>query len=150
MTMPQDDLKAFTRNPLLAILSTVNPNGTPQSTPVWYEYDGEAFIVTSFADRIKVRNIRRNPAVSLVVMDTVSYGEPLTVNGTAELIEEGAQEATLRGAIRYQGEELGKISAAHMAGRPRMIIRIKPARVLFDAGRGMPIGPTETREDITG
>ena len=148
--MPHEQLKAFTEKPLLAVLSTVSPDGTPQSTPVWYEFNGEAFLVTSFADRVKVRNIRRNPSVTLVVVDTVAYGEPLTVIGTAELVEDGAMDATLRSAIRYQGEELGKTSAAHMAGRPRVIIRITPRRILFDVGTGVPVGPTETREDITG
>ena len=73
-----------------------------------------------------MRNICHNPAVSLMVVDTVSYGEPLTVNGTATIIEKGTQEATQRVAIRYQGEELGRVSAARLAGRPRAIIRIKP------------------------
>ena len=150
MPIDRDQLEEFTQAPLLAVLSTVNPNGTPQATPVWYEYDGEAFIITSFADRVKVRNIRHNHRVSLVVVDTVSYGEPLTVNGTATIIEKDTQEATQRLAIRYQGEELGRVSAAHLAGRPRVIIRIKPERVLYEVQRGVPVGPTATREDITG
>ena len=146
--MPHEQLAAFTKNPLLAILSTVNLNGTPQSTPVWYEFDGEAFLVTSLEDRVKVRNIRRNPSVTLVVVDTVTSGEPLTVIDTAEIINNGAQEATLRGAIRYQGEGLGRTSSTHMAGRPRLIIRIAPTRILLGASGGVPVGSTETRAVI--
>ena len=36
-----DQLDELTREPLLAVLSTVNPDGTPQATPLWYHYDGE-------------------------------------------------------------------------------------------------------------
>jgi len=150
MALTSEHLAQLTRRPLLAVLSTVNPDGSPQSTPVWYEFDSEAFVVTSFANRVKVRNLRRNPVASLVIVDTAGYGEPLTVGGSAEVIEEDAQEATLRGAIRYQGEERGRVSAAHMAGQPRVIIRITPERVLYEGEPIALMGRTITREDITG
>lgn len=142
MPISQEQLMEVTSPPLLGILATVNPDGTPQATPIWYEYDGEAFIVTSFANRVKVRNLRLNPKVSLVIVDTVTYGEPLTVYGTAQIIERGAQQATLRCAIRYQGERLGRTSAAHMAGRPRVIIRITPERILYQGERVLAADPT--------
>ena len=149
MPLTSEQLAEITKPAVLGIITTVNPDGSPQATPIWYDYDGESFNVTAFASRVKVRNIRRNPRVSLVVVDTVSYGGPLIVNGTAELVEEGAHEATQRMGIRYQGEQRGRESAARMAGQPRVIIRIKPDRLLYDAGHA-PTPPTETREDITG
>jgi PPOX class probable F420-dependent enzyme len=127
----QEQLKEITKAPLLGILSTTNPDGSPQATPIWYDYDGEHFNVTSFTHRVKVRNIRKNPKVSLLVVDTAGYGEPLTVIGTAEMIEEGAHEATQRLGIRYQGEEQGRASAARMSTQPRLIIRIAPERVFY-------------------
>ena len=150
MALTPEQLEDITRPPLLAILSTVNPDGSPQATPVWYEFDGEAFLVTSFANRVKVRNLRHSPRASLVIVDTVTYGEPLIVSGTAEVIDEGAQEATLRCAIRYQGEEHGRVSAARMGGQPRVIIRITPERVLYEGERITLGGMTATCEDITG
>ena len=55
-----DRLDELTREPLLAVLSTVNPDGTPQSTPLWYHYDGEYLICACYSHRIKARNIRQN------------------------------------------------------------------------------------------
>ena len=150
MQLTPEELREIMELPMLGILATVNLDGSPQATPIWYDYDGQAFNVTSFANRVKVRNIRNNPRVSLIIVDTVNYGEPLTVNGTAKIIEEGAQAATQRMAIRYQGEKLGRVSAAHLAGKPRVIIRIKPKQVLYDVRRGRSVGSTATREDITG
>ena len=40
MTISNKKLTELTKQPLLAIISTVNPDGSPQSTPVWYRYDG--------------------------------------------------------------------------------------------------------------
>ena len=70
--------------------------------------------------------------MTLVVVDSVNYGEPLTVSGTAELIEEGAAEATERVAVRYEGEEAGRKSAASLNARgPRLIMRITPRKVRY-------------------
>ena len=49
-------------------LSTVNPNGTVHSVPVWYRYDGEAFWVITGTDQRKTRNLRRDPRASLLLL----------------------------------------------------------------------------------
>ena len=48
--------------------STTNPNGTVQSVPVWYRYDGEAFWVITGTGQRKTRNLRRDPRVSLLLL----------------------------------------------------------------------------------
>ena len=137
MEITPTELREFTEKPLLAVLSTVNPDGSPQATPLWYHYDGEQFNMTAFTTRVKVRNIRRNPKVSLVVVDTARRGgQGLVVNGTAVLIEVGVPEATLRNAIRYLGEGRGRGRGRAMAKQltetaARVLIRVTPERMLF-------------------
>ena len=53
------------REEVLAWLVTVRADGQPQPSPVWFLWDGESFLVYSQAGRQKVRNIERNPLVSL-------------------------------------------------------------------------------------
>ena len=55
------DKKAF------ANLATVMPDGTPQVTPVWVDYDGSHVLVNSARGRQKDKNMERNPAVSLSI-----------------------------------------------------------------------------------
>ncbi len=130
MPLTSEQLAVITMPPVLGILTTVNPDGSPQATPIWYYYDGEHFNVTCYVHRVKARNIRREPRVTLVVVDTVNNGDPLIVSGTAELVEEGAAEATERVAIRYEGEQAGRESAARLNARgQRVIIRITPERI---------------------
>ena len=132
MTITREQILEITKAPTLGILSTVNPDGSPQATPLWYYYDGEHFIVTAYTHRVKVRNIRRDPRVILTVVDTVNYGDPLTVSGTAALLEDGAAQATEQVAIRYEGEEAGRESAARLNARgKRLIIRITPERIRY-------------------
>ena len=129
------EVERFAEQPLLAILSTVNRDGSPQSTPVWYMYDDGLFKVTSRGDRVKVRNIRRDPRVSLVIIDTAANGDPLTVRGTAEVTEAGGDEFTYTMARRYEGRRRGDREAERLIGiargldQPRVTIEITPRRV---------------------
>ena len=129
------EVERFAEQPLLAILSTVNRDGSPQSTPVWYMYDQGRFKVTSRGDRVKVRNIRRDPRVSLVIIDTAANGDPLAVSGTAEVVESGGDDFTYAMARRYEGRNRGDreaerlIDLARGLGQPRVIVEITPLRV---------------------
>ena len=66
-------------------LTTVGPTGTPQPNPVWFRWDGEAFLVFSQPDRPKLRNIARNPRVALHFNSTESGGEVVVFGGAAQL-----------------------------------------------------------------
>ena len=129
------EVERFAEQPLLAILSTVNRDGSPQSTPVWYMYDDGLFKVTSRGDRVKVRNIRRDPRVSLVIIDTAANGDPLSASGTAEVTEAGGDEFTYAMARRYEGRRRGDseaerlIEIARGLDQPRVTIEITPQRV---------------------
>jgi len=46
-------------------LTTVSPKGQPQSSPVWFWWDGDVFHLVSKPDTPKIRNLRENPRVSL-------------------------------------------------------------------------------------
>ena len=65
----------------LANLGTVMPNGAPQVTPVWFDYDGKFFRVNSAKGRVKDRNMRRNPAVSLAIVDPANAYRYVGVQG---------------------------------------------------------------------
>lgn len=132
MPITHEQLKQITDRPLLAVLATVNPSGTPQATPLWYHYDGECFVVTCFAHRVKARNIRENPNVVMVVVDTVDNGRGLIVRGTAEVWETGAEDATVVNAVRYLGAERGTQAAAELNGMGnRVMIRVKPNKIIY-------------------
>ena len=132
MTITREQLNELTDEPLLAVLATVNPSGTPQATPLWYHYDGECFVTTCFDHRVKVRNIRQNPSVVLVVVDSVNNGKGLIVRGRAEVVEVGAEEATVVNGVRYLGEERGREAAADLnAMGSRVAIRVRPERIIY-------------------
>ena len=123
-------LTEFCKKPLMAILATVYRRGAPQAVPLWYDFDGEHFIVTSVKSRVKVANVLRDNRVTLCVVDTSYHSHGIIVRGTAEVIEARAQKATRRLAIRYLGEEEGSKRADDMAKQERVIVNITPERLL--------------------
>ena len=132
MPISKRQLEELVKEPLMAVLATVNSDGTPQATPLWYHYDGECFITTCFARRVKIRNIKENPNMTLVIGDTAHNGRGMIVRETAELVEDNVPAATLKNAIRYEGEERGRKSAAELTtGGARYIIRIMPHRIIY-------------------
>ena len=126
----RDRLTEFCKKPLMAILATVYRRGAPQAVPVWYDFDGEHFIVTSVKSRVKVANVLRDNRVTLCVVDTSYHSRGIIVRGTVEVVEAGAQDATRRLAVRYLGEEEGRKRADDMAKQKRVMITITPERLL--------------------
>jgi PPOX class probable F420-dependent enzyme len=65
-------------------LTTVRADGQPQSVPVWFVWDGSAFLVYSQPDKPKLRNIVSNPMVSLHLRGTETGGDIVVVEGAAD------------------------------------------------------------------
>ena len=66
--IPEKYLDLF-KQPAFANLATLMPDGSPQVTPVWCDFDGERVIVNSAKGRVKDRNMRSNPRVALSIVD---------------------------------------------------------------------------------
>jgi len=68
--------------PIVVALVTVNPDGQPQATPVWIDYDGERLSVNSAAGRQKVKNMLARPQVTVLSIDPDNPYRWLEVRGT--------------------------------------------------------------------
>jgi PPOX class probable F420-dependent enzyme len=108
-------------------LVDLRPDGSPHVTPVWVDYDGEHALVNSAYGRCKVRNIQRDPRVALVVLpaDDQQLGY-VSISGTAELVDDGADEHIDKLAKKYLGVDEYPFRTP---GEQRVIIQITPERV---------------------
>ena len=114
------DKKAF------ANLATMMPDGSPQVTPVWVDYDGTHVIVNSARGRQKDKNLRRNPKVSLSIQDPDNPSRYLEVRGhVTEITEDGADEHIDKMAKKYMGVER---YPGRSPGEVRVIYKIEPQR----------------------
>ena len=107
-----------------AHLATVNADGTPQSTPVWVDFDGTHILVNSAKGRRKDQNMRERPGVALSMTDPENPYRYLEVRGRiVEVTEEGADAHIDKLAGRYMGVESYPF---RRDGEVRVIYKIKP------------------------
>jgi PPOX class probable F420-dependent enzyme len=127
MTILTEEDIALLNEPQLAHVATIEADGTPHVTPVWVDTDGEHILFNTAKGRVKHLNLVRNPVVAVSVADKTNDHRTLWVKGTAEVIEEGADEHVDRLALKY----LGKGSYPFREpGEVRLIVRVTPTRRL--------------------
>ncbi len=131
-TVDRDGLLDFARERHHYALITMRKDGRPQVSPVTGGVDGDGRIVIStYPERAKAKNLRREPAVSVLVMSDDFDGAWVQVDGTAEVLDMPSQEAEdglveyfrciagehddwddYRAAMRKQGKSLIRITVA--------------------------------------
>jgi PPOX class probable F420-dependent enzyme len=108
-----------------ATLATIAPDGRPQLSEVWFLADGDTLKVSLNAERRKVANLRRNPAVTLFVLDLADPMRYLEVRGDAELQDDPDYEFANRVGAKY-GADLRTFDPP---GSTRVVLTIRPTRV---------------------
>jgi PPOX class probable F420-dependent enzyme len=110
---------------------TLNRDGSPQVSVVWAGIDGDEIVMAHLREHQKVKNVRRDPRVSLSIeTETVNaqgLTEYLVVHGTARIDEGGAPELLQRLAYVYIGPDVGRFPPMDNPP-PGYITRIKPTR----------------------
>ncbi|MCH7765811.1 MAG: PPOX class F420-dependent oxidoreductase [Acidobacteria bacterium] len=107
-------------------LATLLPNGTPQTSPVWVDFDDTYVLVNSARGRLKDKNMRQRPQVALSIQDPDDPYRYLEVRGrVVEITEQGAEEHIDRLAKRYLGLDRYPY---RQPGEVRVIYKIKPER----------------------
>jgi PPOX class probable F420-dependent enzyme len=134
-SIPPSHLDLLTR-PIAAVLTTMMPDGQPQSSIVWADHDGECVRVATTRERRKGRNLRVNPRVSLLVVDPDDTARYVCVLGDAELAEEGALDHLDELTRQYTRHPrfYGYVYPVDQRAREtRIMCRIHARRVLVDA-----------------
>src|SRR5215213_10609520 len=119
-----DKLRAFLGEKRFAVLATINHDGTPQQTTMWYELRGDEIMMNTKAGRLKDSNLRRDPRISLCVEDGYRY---VTLTGVVRLIEDQAtaQADIKRLAERYHNpEKAARMVSDQFTKEQRITIRM--------------------------
>ncbi len=112
--------------PAFANLATLMPDGQPQVTPVWCDFDGQNIVVNSAKGRQKDRNMRRDARVSLAIQDPANPYRYLEVRGrVVDITEEGADAHIDRMAKKYLNKEK---YPNRQPGEVRVLYKIEPQR----------------------
>lgn len=120
--------------PPIAAFTTVTPDGHPQTSVVWCDFDGECVRVTTIRGFAKERNMRRNPRVTLLCYDPRQPLRYLEIRGTVvEMIETGAVEHLDDLASKYAGRPIRyygeAIPASFAETEIPILCRIRPTHI---------------------
>jgi PPOX class probable F420-dependent enzyme len=111
-------------------LTTAGTDGQPQSSPVWFLWDGASLWLRSQARAGKVRNIEANPRVAFHLADDGYGGNIITIEGTASF-EADLPESLLEAYFAKYGEAIRsalKMTPEQLAADYPVTVRIAPTR----------------------
>lgn len=114
----------------VAVVSTINKDGSPQVTTIWYLLQEDGTLIMSTPGRTqKVQNLRRDPRIAICVGDesrSVSLYGTVTISEDQNVIRQALEQL----AIRYIKEEAARAPAlAFFLQQGRVVLHIKPAKV---------------------
>jgi len=117
----------------IAVLATIAPEGDPLAMAMWFAHDAEGITMISEADRQKVRNMRRDPRVGVVVESVVDGRlSCVSVRGRASFVDDPSERARFAGALfdKYAQALEGRWKGREMPA-DRVMFRVRPERVHF-------------------
>jgi PPOX class probable F420-dependent enzyme len=107
-----------------AQLATIMPDGTPQVSPVWFDYDGKNILINSAKGRVKDKNMRRDPRVGLDIQDPDNPYRHVSIRGrVVQITEDGADAHIDKLTKKYINQERYPYRGP---GEVRVIYKIQP------------------------
>ncbi len=107
-----------------AHIATIGPDGAPQSSPVWYGWDGEHVLFSQTTGRQKYRNLKRQPEIALSITDPENPYRYLEVRGAVVAIEEDPENGFINSmAKKYLGED---VYPWNQPGDHRVVVKVLP------------------------
>lgn len=110
-----------------ANLGTLMKDGSPQVTPVWVDYDGTHLRINSALGRVKDKNIRRDPRVTLAISDPDNPYRYMEVRGkVVEITQTGADDHINSLSQKYLGNP---VYPYRQPGEVRVLYKIEPEKI---------------------
>jgi PPOX class probable F420-dependent enzyme len=120
-----DEQRALLREPNFGIVTTVRPDGSPQSTVVWVDVDEDGIPTFNTArGRAKPSNLEHNGRVALLVVRGDDFYDWVSIDGPVELTTDGAEEQIDMLSQKYDGEPW-----SYKPGQERIKVRILPEHI---------------------
>jgi PPOX class probable F420-dependent enzyme len=103
-----------------AVLATVNPDGSPQTSVVWVGRDGGDLLMSTVEGRVKHRNMLRDPRVSLTVIDSLDPENYVELRGRVSMTPDVGRQVDTQLSWKYDGKDPGE----DRPGAVRVVVRM--------------------------
>ena len=129
-----DDAKHLFEGTNFAHVATVNPDGSPQVSPVWVGLEEDKVVFNTARGRVKPKNLERDPRVAVSVFNHENPYESILIQGRVTETEDDADLAHINSlSKRYIGQDEYPFL---QEGEQRMILRIEPEKVAYTPPAG--------------
>ncbi|MEU9075948.1 PPOX class F420-dependent oxidoreductase [Kitasatospora sp. NPDC004745] len=122
-----DRAKALVDGKTFAVITTIQPDGSPQSSVVWVKRDGDDILFSTVQGRRKHLNLVKDPRATLLVNPPDSPYEYFEVRGSATMTTEGGRELIDELAFKYRGEQVYGWDGPDDV---RVVVRLTPRKVV--------------------
>ena len=123
-----DKARQILDNPEFAVVSTIEPDGQPQSSVVWFERDGDDLLLSTVMGRRKHANLVRDPRATVLVYPKDNPYSYVELRGTVTMTEEGGRELIDRLCRAYTGGE--RYTYDDGTDNVRVVVRLTPDKVI--------------------
>lgn len=125
-----EQLKEVLEGTVFVTIATIQPDGSPQVSPVWAKRDGDDVLISTTVGRRKERNLRRDPRVTVVVQPADAPYTYAEIRGAATLTTEGGQDLIDELSLKYTGKPYAEFNPASGQDDERVVVRITPRKVV--------------------
>lgn len=127
--MDQQEINQFLAETRVALMATINRDGSPQLTPNWYYYDGTRLTFVTTKERIKFFNLRRDNRISVCIYDSPLASEYVVIRGRASIKDEGFWDDARLIISRYV--EPGRVDKyiERWKTQPRILVTVTPDKI---------------------
>jgi PPOX class probable F420-dependent enzyme len=103
-----------------AVLATVNPDGSPQTSAMWVGRDGGDLLFSTVEGRVKHRNMLRDPRISVTVLDSSDPENYVELRGRVSMTPDIGREVDTGLSWKYDGQDPGE----DRPGAVRVVVRM--------------------------
>jgi PPOX class probable F420-dependent enzyme len=122
-----ESVRALAKANSFPTVVTLLPDGTPQARIVWIDTDGDYLLINTERDRQRTKNVRRDPRVTVLLVDPANPYEQVEVRGhVAEIVEDESARAHIDSlSQKYLGTPYGA-----PIGSPRVILKVAADKIV--------------------
>ena len=100
-----DEIRRLLDGRHFAVMATINPDGSPQTSAMWVGRDGDDVLFSTVAGRRKHRNLERDPRISITVLDSDDPYNYVELRGTTTFTEDVGRRFDIGLSWSYENED---------------------------------------------
>ena len=127
--MNLEEVAEFLSESRIAVMATINRDGTPQLTPNWYHYDGRVLTFVTTKERLKYINLRRDNRMSVCIYAAPMASDYVVIKGTATFNDQDMWDEARRIMARYVSVDEIDEHLEMWKTQPRLLVTVTPTHI---------------------